>query len=708
MNRLQLSHKLLGLCGLAMVVLALMTYVSYRSLEASDGTARMVVANAAQRAQMDADMMHDAIRADVLIIQGSAGGEHKEAVQKGVAAVAEHGARIRENFRKVAESQSPELLKVLEQMQPAVTSYLQEADAFARAAETATAPIPVPDTFERAFSTLEGDMEKLGDTIDAWTHRINEEATAAKASANRENLWVSVSCGTALFILSVLLVRSIRAPLHAMARVARQVAEGDSDQTISYSSADEVGELADALRAMIEYIGETARAAEALAQGDLSVAVRARSSHDTLSHSFVNMKGSLERLIRESSTLIVAARRGELSTRANQDGLHGAFQEMVGGMNTLLEAVNAPLQEAKAVLTRVEGRDLTARMSGNYDGDFAAIKNSLNSAVQTLEQAIGEVLSNADQVATAAAQITSGSANLAESASTQVATIEQITAALEETTSMSKQSAANAQESRAQAEGAMATAEQGSKNMASLSAAVDAMKDAADETAKIVRTIDEIAFQTNLLALNAAVEAARAGDAGRGFAVVADEVRTLAMRSAEAARNTTQVIERSLRKAEEGVAMNRDATVAFNAIAGQIKKVVEVMKEIAESSRQQHAAVARVSASVDSVARDAQTSAATADEAASAAEELSKQAELMRETTSQFELELGRSRSVANKPPRPVRRQEPQRPRLVKPAPAPRRREAAEPVRTEAHAAGAGGRELVPFDDDDVNVLNRF
>jgi methyl-accepting chemotaxis protein len=272
---------------------------------------------------------------------------------------------------------------------------------------------------------------------------------------------------------------------------------------------------------------------------------------------------------------------------------------------------------------------------------------------------------------------------------------------------MSKQSAANAQESRAQAEGAMATAEQGSKNMASLSAAVDAMKDAADETAKIVRTIDEIAFQTNLLALNAAVEAARAGDAGRGFAVVADEVRTLAMRSAEAARNTTQVIERSLRKAEEGVAMNRDATVAFNAIAGQIKKVVEVMKEIAESSRQQHAAVARVSASVDSVARDAQTSAATADQAASAAEELSQQAELMRETTSQFELDLGRSRTTP-KPARPVRRQEPQRPRLVKPAPAPRRREIAEPARAEAHAAGAGGRELVPFDDDDVNVLNRF
>jgi methyl-accepting chemotaxis protein len=692
---------------LALAVLALVTFVSYRSLEEADGTARMIVANSAQRAQMDADMMHDAIRADVAILHGATGDKQKDDIQKLSASIAEHSTRFRENIRKVTQAEAPELQQPLVEIGPAIQAYLQEADAYARAAQASDGVVPIPPAFDQTFTALEERMEKLGDAIDAWTRHINEQATAARVAANRTNLWVSMLCGAALITLSMMLVRSIRAPLHAMAKVARSVAEGDVDQEIAFSSSDEVGELADALRGMIEYMRDTARAAEALGQGDLNVAIRARSTNDTLSHSFINMKSSLERLIRESSALIVAARRGELSTRASTDGLRGAFQEMVAGTNALLEAVNAPLQEAKAVLTRVEARDLTARMTGNYDGDFAAIKNSLNSAVQTLEQAIGEVLSHADQVATAASQITSGSANLAESASTQVATIEQITAALEETTSMSKQSAANAQESRAQAEGAMATAEQGSKNMQNLSAAVEAMKDAADETAKIVRTIDEIAFQTNLLALNAAVEAARAGDAGRGFAVVADEVRTLAMRSAEAARNTTQVIERSLRKAEEGVAINRDATVAFTAIASQVKKVVEVMKEIAESSRQQHAAVARVSASVDSVARDAQTSAATADEAASAAEELSKQAELMKETTSLFELDVSRGlRPAAPRAARPARRQE-QRARVTKLAPAPRRRESAVAEVSRIEPA-ANGRELVPFDDDDVSVLNRF
>src|SRR5262249_49374305 len=162
----------------------------------------------------------------------------------------------------------------------------------------------------------------------------------------------------------------------------------------------------------------------------------------------------------------------------------------------------------------------------------------------------------------------------------QLATIEKITEDLGETTGMSKQNAANAEGSRTHAVDAMTSAEKGSEGMRRLSIAVESMKTAADETAKIVRTIDEIAFQTNLLSLNAAVEAARAGDAGRGFAVVAEEVRTLAMRSADAARNTTQVIERSLKKAEEGVLLNRDASIAFDAIFGQVKKIAQVMAEI--------------------------------------------------------------------------------------------------------------------------------
>jgi methyl-accepting chemotaxis protein len=293
----------------------------------------------------------------------------------------------------------------------------------------------------------------------------------------------------------------------------------------------------------------------------------------------------------------------------------------------------------------------------------------------------------AEQVASASQQITTASASLAQRASTQVSTILQITGELEETTLMSKQNAANAQESRAHAEAAMATAEQGSQSMAKLSVAVEAMKNAADESAKIVRTIDEIAFQTNLLALNAAVEAARAGDAGRGFAVVADEVRTLAMRSAEAARSTTQVIERLLKQAEEGVGINRDATVAFNAIASQVKKIVQVMAEIAESSRQQHAGVARVSASAETIRTDAQAGAATAEETAGAAAELAAQAQAMQEMTAQFSISRTPGRNLGAGGARALRLQ------------------ARSPIRA-GHAtarSGASDRgKLIALDDDEV------
>jgi methyl-accepting chemotaxis protein len=269
-----------------------------------------------------------------------------------------------------------------------------------------------------------------------------------------------------------------------------------------------------------------------------------------------------------------------------------------------------------------------------------------------LERTLSEVQSAANQVSAAAGQITGASSQMARGAQSQAASIEEVLSSLEEITAMSKQSALRAHESRGHAQSATDTAANGSASMGRLSQAVESIKSAADETAKIIKTIDEIAFQTNLLALNAAVEAARAGDAGRGFAVVADEVRSLAMRSAEAAKNTTEVIERSLRKAEEGVAINKEASVAFEAIGKQVEKVVEVIGEIAESSQQQHDSVARINQGVDSVSRETQQGAAATEETAAAAEELAAQAEMMRALTAQFRLGQG----TADRPAKPAAR----------------------------------------------------
>jgi len=663
MKSITLLQKLLFLCGFAILTTAFLGWSSVRNLNGvSDAASRITQMGSAQRAQMDADMMHDGIRADVLLINLAVAKEDVELRKEGIDGLNEHTARFRESMKTAAGDPDAGIQRAVHDVMPTVEQYLQAANAFGSVRPGDELP-PLAD-FLKQFSTLEAGMEKFGDVIAATAKSVDEEAQAQEAAATRHVIWISLIGSTMLLALGVLVVRAIRRPLNVIATVARSISRGDLSQKLERETDDEVGDVALALS---------------------------------------EMKTSLERLVRSEQTVIEAARQGRLSERGSAEGLQGVFTELVTGMNELLATANAPIQEAKEVLSRAENRDLTARMRGNYAGDFDLIKTATNNALETLERTLSEVQSVADQVAAAAGQITGASSQMARGASSQAASIEEVLSTLEEITSMSKQNASNAQESRSHAQGATTMADQGSASMGRLSSAVESIKGAADETAKIIKTIDEIAFQTNLLALNAAVEAARAGDAGRGFAVVAEEVRSLAMRSAEAAKNTTQVIERSLKKAEEGVIINKEASVAFEAIGKQVKKVVEVISEIAESSQQQHDSVARINKGVDTVSRETQQSAAATEETASAAEELAAQAENMRTLTAQFR--LGQAPPVAYAA-KPAARRAGARPAAVRPPSLPKARPASN---GNGYANGNGsGRDLIPFDDDDNAVIGTF
>jgi methyl-accepting chemotaxis protein len=359
------------------------------------------------------------------------------------------------------------------------------------------------------------------------------------------------------------------------------------------------------------------------------------------------VRAALRGTLAEAARLTAAARAGDLAQRADAARFAGAYGELVSGMNGLLATVALPVGSTRGALARLADRDLTTRVAGTELGEFGAMRDGFNTAAATLEGALAEVAGGAGQVAAASAQIAAGSQSLARGASEQAASLEEVSATLDEVTAMARQSAASAQQARALADEAQRSAASGVERMGRLSAAVAEIRRGSAETASIVRTIDEIAFQTNLLALNAAVEAARAGDAGRGFAVVAEEVRALALRSAEAAKSTGQLIQQNVASAEAGVAFNAEVTASLSDIAGQVARVTAVVADISAAAGQQERGVTEVNGALAQMRGVTQQVAANAEESAGAAEALSSQAAAMRDVVARFRLGAGPDRAAA-------------------------------------------------------------
>ena len=258
-----------------------------------------------------------------------------------------------------------------------------------------------------------------------------------------------------------------------------------------------------------------------------------------------------------------------------------------------------------------------------------AVRRALSQLVLDLNESSSHVNQAAEQVSTASQVLAQGSGE-------QAASIEETGASLEELASMTRSNADSAQKANELAREARTAADRGAEDMRAMNQAMEAIKISSDDIAKIIKTIDEIAFQTNILALNAAVEAARAGEAGMGFAVVADEVRNLAQRSAQAARETTAKIEGAIHKTAQGVGISQKVATTLNDIVVKARQVDELASEVANASREQTHGITQINTAVGQMDKVTQSNAASAEESAAAAEELNSQAVVMKQAVGEL------------------------------------------------------------------------
>jgi methyl-accepting chemotaxis protein len=324
---------------------------------------------------------------------------------------------------------------------------------------------------------------------------------------------------------------------------------------------------------------------------------------------------------------------------------NGDYAIIKADMNRTVQFLKQYVEEITKTLAEMGRGNLDLEITSDYLGDFREIKQALNEISSNLSDTLGEINEAAGQVEAGASQISDGGMALSQGTSEQASSIEELTATIEEVARETTQNAQNAGIANELSIAVKANAEVGNHQMTGMVSAMNEINEASRSIFKIIKVIDDIAFQTNILALNAAVEAARAGQHGKGFAVVANEVRTLAARSAEAARETTLLIEGSISKVAAGTTIAGETAESLGEILKQIDQVADLVGEIARASTEQASEIAQINQGIELVSQVVQTNSATAEESAASSEELSGQAEILKQMVGAFKLKKGYQQS---------------------------------------------------------------